>query len=158
MVAALGGEERTEGFPLLGLWDEGDEMWSFLFCVLLCLGYGDELSGKTNELRAVSEGRGRRKGKGWGGGATVASIGFAAPSSLLFMFLLSFRVSDNGHPSRVSCDCLLLFVHALRFIFIVQESHRVWETKFSLLWSLNLIKNQIRKRITIIILKIKIKW
>jgi hypothetical protein len=39
-------------------------MWSFLFCVLLCLGYGDELSGKTNELRAVSEGRGRRKGKG----------------------------------------------------------------------------------------------
>jgi hypothetical protein len=74
------------------------------------------------------------------------------------MFLLSFRVSDNGHPSRVSCDCLLLFVHALRFIFIVQESHRVWETKFSLLWSLNLIKNQIRKRITIIISKIKIKW
>jgi len=39
-------------------------MWSFLFCVLLHLGYGDEPRGKTNELRVVSEGQGKRKGKG----------------------------------------------------------------------------------------------
>jgi hypothetical protein len=53
----------------------------FSFCVLLSLGFEDELRGKRDELRAISGGRGRRKGKGWGG----ASIGFIAPSSLIFL-------------------------------------------------------------------------
>jgi len=36
----------------------------FSFCVLLSLGYGDELRGKRDKLRVISGGRGRRKGKG----------------------------------------------------------------------------------------------
>ena len=35
-------------------------------CVLLSLGFRDELRGERDELRAVFGGRGRRKGKGWG--------------------------------------------------------------------------------------------
>jgi hypothetical protein len=61
------------------------------------------------------------------------------------------------------------FLHILRSVFIVPESLRVWETKFQsnsffFFWSLNLIKNQILNRITIIILnigiilKIRIEW
>ena len=37
---------------------------AFSFCDLLYLGDEDKLRGKGDELRAVSRGRGRRKGKG----------------------------------------------------------------------------------------------
>jgi hypothetical protein len=39
-------------------------MWSFLFLCSASLGYGDELRGKRDELRVVSRGWERRKGKG----------------------------------------------------------------------------------------------
>jgi hypothetical protein len=49
---------------------------------------------------------------------------------------------------------------SLRSVFIVSKSLRMWKQSFnqthSLFWSLNLIKNQIWKRITIIILKTRI--
>jgi hypothetical protein len=72
---------------------------------------------------------GKKRGKSWRERAAAASLGFGRTPSFFFYkypFLFFCRVSGNG---------LLLgfpplpLLHALRSIFIVQESHRLREIK-----------------------------
>jgi hypothetical protein len=54
------------------------------------------------------------------------------------------------------------FFYALGYVFIIQEFYRTWKSKSQtnsfFLKNLNLIKNQIWKRITIIVLMIRREW